>query len=879
MNNYIFPFLWMRDQDEATLRKEIQKIDECSIKAICLESRTHPDFGGSGWWKDFDIVIEEAKKRRMRIWILDDAHFPTGQANGIIPNKYPERARKYIMMQHTDCVGPVVKASLDVNVMMTKKFTWLDFGKTRNVPLINEPKLLSVTAVRLIEKDIIDNEIIDLTDKVVDGWLKWDVPAGVWRICVSFETYDFGARNDYINYIDEKSVDALIESIYKPHYQHYASEFGNTIAGFFSDEPGFYNVDNFDMEDSIGRKKMALPWCEELKDLMSNSLGDEWKTYLPLLWMTSEKEEKAVHLRSEYMEWVSHLYSKNFSQRIGAWCEAKGVEYIGHVIEDNNEHSRLGCGAGHYFRAMSGQHMAGIDTIGGQILPGNPYGARHGVAYIGDSHFYHFALGKLGASSAQIDPKKKGRLMCEAFGAYGWNFGVKSMKWLVDFLLVQGVNHFVPHAFSMGDYPDDDCPPHFYARGNNPQFTYFAELMKYTNCMCDLLNNGKNVPVVAVLYPGEHDWMNECMYVQEPGQVLTEHQIDYEIIPIDALRDKDYFGTKIEEGHLIINERCMDILIIPESKYLHFSVAQFIEEALGKGLKIIFINSHPKTIIGLDDNQKEYMENIINACEVIGLHQLTEYLHSLEIYDIKALTRCKNLTYYHYKKEEDIYLLFNTSLWETVETEVIFREDKTFVQYNVMNKNKKIVKQRKDNGRTIIPIKLAPYESIVLTTSELEYLEEDIDVLDSKEINVKQIDISNDWYFSKVRSIDYPNFEKQNLINTLQSVAEFEPEFSGIMQYKKVIEWDDLAQRVIFEAQFIYEAAEVFVNGISAGKQLTPSYEWEITDLLQKGENTIIVEVVTTPTRDTLKNPGIFGPDREILESSGMFGKVMIKYI
>lgn len=324
----------------------------------------------------------------------------------MISKKYPQHARKYLMMQHTDCVGPIVHATLDVNLMMTKQFTWLDFGKPRNKPLINSQKLICVTAVKIIEGDILDHTCLNLTKYVKDGLLSWNVPEGVWRICVSFETYDFGARNDYINYIDSDSVNALIEGIYELHYEHYADEFGKTIAGFFSDEPGFYNVDNFDMGDAIGRKKMALPWCDEMYELLHKSLGDTWQTRLPYLWMDTDDTKASAYLRYCYMDAVSKLYSKNFSCKIGNWCEERGVEYIGHVIEDMDQHSRLGCGAGHYFRAMHGQHMAGIDTIGNQILPGNPFGARHGVAFVADGHFYHFTLTKLGASASQIDPKK-----------------------------------------------------------------------------------------------------------------------------------------------------------------------------------------------------------------------------------------------------------------------------------------------------------------------------------------------------------------------------------------------------------------------------------------------------------------------------------------
>lgn len=40
-----------------------------------------------------------------------------------------------------------------------------------------------------------------------------------------------------------------------------------------------------------------------------------------------------------------------------------------------------------------------------------------------NGEFYHYALAKLASSAAHLDPVKKGRAMCEAFGAYGWNEG------------------------------------------------------------------------------------------------------------------------------------------------------------------------------------------------------------------------------------------------------------------------------------------------------------------------------------------------------------------------------------------------------------------------------------------------------------------------
>lgn len=80
--NYILPFFWQHGEDEGTLRHYMRVIHGANIGAVCVESRPHPDFCGPKWWADMDAILDEAEKLHMRVWILDDSHFPTGYANG-----------------------------------------------------------------------------------------------------------------------------------------------------------------------------------------------------------------------------------------------------------------------------------------------------------------------------------------------------------------------------------------------------------------------------------------------------------------------------------------------------------------------------------------------------------------------------------------------------------------------------------------------------------------------------------------------------------------------------------------------------------------------------------------------------------------------------
>ena len=134
--------------------------------------------------------------------------------------------------------------------------------------------------------------------------------------------------------------------------------------------------------------------------------------------------------------------------------------------------------------------MAGVDVVSQQLMPGWKDTVHRWVDGEEDGEFFHFGLAKLGSSGAASDPKKQGQALCELFGAYGWGEGVKLMKWILDHMLVRGINQFVPHAFSPL-YPDPDCPPHFSAGGKNPQFPFFARLMQYLNRSTHLLQNGR----------------------------------------------------------------------------------------------------------------------------------------------------------------------------------------------------------------------------------------------------------------------------------------------------------------------------------------------------------------------------------------------------
>lgn len=878
-DNYILPFLWMRGEEEHVIREEMEKIYESGIGAVCVEARPHPDFAGPKWWHDLDIVMEEAKKRNMKVWVLDDAHFPTGYANGLIEKKYPERRKTYINYNVVDVIGAQDEVSVHFTPMLKPRTSFLDFGKQKDVEEQKKNKLVSVVAARLIRDGDIHEELVDLTDKVVGNFLTCKLPAGAWRIYVVYETKTDGGDNRYINMVDKESVSTQLEAVYEPHFEHYEEDFGKTFAGFFSDEPAFGNVIGFDFDESIGRRDMPLPWSEEVKEMLKDSLGNEWNLYLPYLWIGTIEMNDCVNTRYAYMDIITRLYEKNFSSQLGKWCENHGVEYIGHVVEDSNQHSKLGSGAGHFFRAIEGQHMGGIDVIGGQIIPGGAGLERISLTK-GDGEFYHYALGKLGASSGHLDPKKKGRTMCELFGAYGWKLGVRDMRYITDHLLVRGINYLVPHAFSMAEYPDHDCPPHFYARGNNPQFRHFGNLMKYANRMCHILNGGKHIAQAAILYHGESEWAGEFMKMQKPARELTENQIEFDFVSMDMLNNLEDYNGKIENGILNINEVEFKCLVIPYSQYITKELANFIKTA--KGLEIIFVDGMPQGITNETSETKQAeLIKICEGCTILKLEELADALQEKGFKEVKLKNKFSDLTYYHYFKDGNIYMFQNESAHETFKGEIELTIGQNAVIYNGLENEFKKLAVRTENGKSSIFIELKPCESCIILENTDGYKEitEDYLPMSDKISNCKNsIDLSSDWNYSMVKNKEYPNFGEMNKMDKLAPISDEDPLFAGLIRYEKTIEIDEVKDNAYLSFEYVYEAMELWINDEYVGMKICPPYIYDIGKYLKKGKNTIRAEIATTLDRDrfTMPEPP-FILWHDSIDPTGMYGEIMLK--
>ncbi len=817
---YMLPFFWQHGEDHETLKAEMDAIRNSGANEFCVESRTHEEFCKEQWWEDFRFMLEYARQRGMRVWLLDDKRFPTGYANGTVdalPADSPLR-RKDLRLEYRDFVGPTVHT---------------------RIPLVRRKEGETIVAVSGWKRGEDFTEVVgqpvDLTEKVTGDFLDWDVPEGIWRVYYVIRTPITAYRGHYIDMLNPESCKALIEGVYQPHYEHFKDYFGNTFRGFFSDEPGFQSSHG-PYHDTVGVDGLQFPWRDDLPELIAAEIGktaDEVRVYLPALWHTLPAFAPAV--RAGYMDAVTKLYDENFCKMLGDWCRERKVLYIGHVIEDNNSHQRLGFSAGHYFRSLRGQDMAGIDIVLHQMLPKNPDTVH--TAQLGgkkaDPHFFYYLLGKLAASLAHTHPHMENRAMIEIFGAFGFAAGVGHMKYMADHFLACGLNHFVPHAFTP-KYPDPDCPPHFHCHGLNPQEEAFGRLIRYMQKIARLTDESVHKADVAVFYNPEAEWTGgKNTLCQETCTRLTKHQIDYDVLPEDILVE-----AEVADGRLSVNQETYGALIVPYCQILPEKILASFARLTEEGLPVIYEEGAPeKTACGKDAKE------ILGEVTVVAPENLADLLRKTDLYHVLPEKEAPYLRTYRVDRDQTtVYLLFNEGIAE-IDEKVTFRGAETPVFFDVWNNR---VTKPESDGDTV-RIQLAGGEAIVLLCGEGR------DALPHNYNKNATKPLAPVWKISRKNAGEETWTDAGEATELLPyNVAENLPDFCGTVKYEAIFSAD--GNETTLDLGTVGEIASVTLNGRSCGLCVAAPYRFEIGKAVKAGENTLTVEVVNNPVYREIEN-------------------------
>ncbi len=504
------PLFWLHGtESEEKLRHYVQKIAESGNGSFTAESRPHKDWLGPGWYRDLGISLDAARTHNLKMWIFDEKWWPSGEVGGNVPRKYTSR-----------------KLELEKTSVRTGRIQV-------QVP---EEQFVAVLAGKRNGKGIIGESLVNLTDRVDSGTLSWNVPEENWTLLTFTWTPGTNYRGTYqVDGLRPEAVEWYLQTVYQPHFDHFPDAHGNTIPGYFYDEP-------------------ATPgdWGPAVRKEL-NRRGVDWKDAIVAWTDQLADPERQVAMKYQFQDAKAEAWGRTLYGGLTEWAHEHEVRSIGHFLEHNHEYLDMGKCAGNMFQLQKYSDMGGIDLVIDQMYPGE---RPDGI----------YQTPKLASSISHVYDAPNDLAMVEIFGGYHQDLTYPQMKWLTDQMQVRGVNFMITHAFNPKSPYDTDHPPYFYNSGHEPRFPLYRVWANYTNRLSTLLTGGRHVAPVAFLFVGNSYHVGDAQTPERMTSALQDALLDSDWVPYDAFEEK----MTLDGETLHLNEEKYRVLVVPSAEVIPY---------------------------------------------------------------------------------------------------------------------------------------------------------------------------------------------------------------------------------------------------------------------------------------------------------------------
>ncbi len=466
--------------DETVMRRDLDRIKALGFRAVTVQAGRGMPYAylSEPYFKAFRVFVEEAKKRGLKVWIVDDAGYPSGFAGGKFTElNSPLRMQALVVAQRITAAG----------------------GQT-----ITQPVSSATVGVLAVNSDGTSETL-----PFANGALHWTAPAGQWTVMIIEHQFRTSPTRSDTNPRQVKDTEQSLEDYLNPaatrqylefthvQYKRYVGdEFGKTIMGFRGDEPD-YTIS-------------GIPWTPAFLDRFEQIKGYDVRPYVAGFFAPKMTDEWR-RVKADYWDVFSTMFGESFFKVQGDWCAANHLEYQVHLNHEERQ-MELVRSEGSFFRDMRYVQVPGIDAIWHQIWTDT----------VSD-------FPRLASSVSHVYGKP--RAFTESFAAYHPIPDLDEARYVLNEQFVRGINlvevmylpsssHGVrPLANFMGD-------------------PGFPALMQYTQRLSYLMVMGRPAARVALYLPDSSLWLGDEAANQEfvsTERLLSEHQIDFDIVDDGAL--------------------------------------------------------------------------------------------------------------------------------------------------------------------------------------------------------------------------------------------------------------------------------------------------------------------------------------------------------
>lgn len=499
------PFWFFNDKpDKGRIKKQLADYVEKGVNGLVL----HPRIGipreipylSDACFQVIKYVVETAAELHMKVVLYDEGMYPSGSAHGMVVAANPEFAARGITITGEP-------------------------GKDRALTGLPGDRYLVLRKTGGTIRGIHFGE-----DDGEDG-----APAAA----------------DILN---PEAVKLFIRLTHDRYYEELKEYFGNTIIGFFTDEPC-----------ALGRNAEGFrEWAEGMEREIEEAGGK--LADLEGLFTGEENVTTGI-----YRKLIKKHLREIFYKALHDWCEDHGIWLMGHPAESDDVEEEL------YF------HVPGQDLIMRRVSPES-----------GGLLEFDSVQAKLAADIARHLGRRRNSNEC--FGVccreqIPWYFTGRDMKWYLNWMGIRGVNLFIPHAFyySVEGKRKEERPPD--VGPNNIWWKHYRQFSDYMKRISYLMTDSVNGARVAVLCDNNRIPYREiaCFY---------ENQIEFNYLPAALLTkcrretsgERDFQET-LKSGLYIGGYRYEAVLNVLGAEYDEMlsgaAVYHKAEELLGEGFRAV----------------------------------------------------------------------------------------------------------------------------------------------------------------------------------------------------------------------------------------------------------------------------------------------------
>ena len=339
----------------------------------------------------------------------------------------------------------------------------------------------------------------------------------------------------------------FLELTHEAYFRHFGKDFGGMFRYAFMDEPQI-------PRDGDPHR---LAWCPDLPEQFRKRYGYELEKHLGALIEGTAPESVKI----DFQDLISKLFVERFLLPIRAWCRKHHILSGGHFGGEDEPERAVCHGHGHIMRSLRALDLPGVDAIWRQVFPGKE-----------NRQFPKFA------SSVAHQAGRK-QALAEIFAVYGNGLTPEQREFLIDYMLVRGVNTLVLSKIAITNRKHFifGCRPHF--GPVDPLWKYSRILHEKTARAAWLLTRGTPVVPNALyfdmrsLWAGGESAEKATRDRRKLADSLMQTQCDFDFVDDDALEK-----AKIRNGLLQVGRMRYKSLSMPDSRFLPEKVRAVVEK-------------------------------------------------------------------------------------------------------------------------------------------------------------------------------------------------------------------------------------------------------------------------------------------------------------